>query len=48
MTQMTVEIDKRGAPWAPLLTMERLRPLDCESGEPSMKCEAVPHQIAQI
>lgn len=23
---MTVEIDKRGAPWAPLLTMERLRP----------------------
>lgn len=23
---MTVEIDKRGAPWAPLLTMKRLRP----------------------
>lgn len=23
-------------------------PLDCESGKPSMKCEAVPHQIAQI
>lgn len=45
---MTVEIDKRGAPWAPLLTMERLHPLDCESGEPSMKCEAISHQIAQI
>ncbi|MEG1171764.1 hypothetical protein [Lactococcus sp.] len=45
---MTVEIDKRGAHWAPLLTMERLRPLDCESGEPSMNCEAVPYQIVQI
>lgn len=40
---MTVEIDKRGASWAPFNN-----PLDCESGKPSMKCEAVPHQIVQI
>ena len=48
MTQMSVEIDKRGAFWAPLLTMEHFVPLDCESGEPSMNCEAVPYQIVQI
>ena len=44
MTQMTVEIDKRGAPWAPPFN----NPLDCESGESSMTCEAVPHQLVQI
>lgn len=41
---MTVEIDKRGASWAPPFN----NLLDCESGESSMTCEAVPHQIAQI
>lgn len=41
---MSVEIDKRGAP----LGSPFNNPLDCESGESSMTCEAVPHQIAQI
>ena len=44
MTQMSVEIDKRGAAWAPLLTIHST----ARSGESSMTCEAVPHQIAQI